>query len=324
MLITGVSGLLGNNLAYYFKDRHDILGLYNSNSVNIDGICTIQCELIYPENINRIISKYKPQIIIHCASVTNVDQCEVDKDTTSKINVFATKNVVDPVLNDKAVKLIYISTDSVYDGVKGNYTVDDNVNPLNYYGQSKLKGEMEVLKKENSIVLRTNLFGWNIQDKKSLGEWVLDELKAGKKIKGFKDARFSTIYTLELARVIDIIIQKNLTGVFNCGGIDSCSKYDFAMKIADRFDLDNKLITSISIDDFKFKAKRGKNLSLNADKLQKALDYMLPTIDQSTSLSVRLTFSSHSYSWIRLRSGKDSYVRLLFEVDGFFLVKKAG
>jgi len=281
MLVTGVSGLLGNNLAYYFKDKYDILGLYNSTSVNIDGITTGKCDLIYPENINSIISEYKPQIIIHCASLTNVDGCEVDKNATKKINVFATKNIVDLVINDEDVKLIYISTDSVYDGVKGNYTEYDNVNPLNYYGRSKFKGELEVLKKENSIVLRTNLFGWNIQDKNSLGEWIIDELKSGRKIKGFKDARFSTIYTLELARVIDIITQKNLTGVFNCGSIDSCSKYDFALKIADRFDLDKKLVIPISIDNFQFKAKRGKNLSLNADKLQEALDYKLPTIDQS-------------------------------------------
>ena len=281
MLITGVSGLLGNNLAYYFKDKYDILGLYNSTSVNIDGIYTGKCDLIYPENVNSIISEYKPQIIIHCASLTNVDECEADKNATKKINVFATKNIVDLVINDEDVKLIYISTDSVYDGIKGNYTVDDNVNPLNCYGRSKLKGELEILKKTNSIVLRTNLFGWNIQDKKSLGEWILDELKSGRKIKGFKDARFSTIYTLELARVIDIITQKDLTGVFNCGSIDSCSKYDFALKIADCFDLDKKLIMPISIDYFQFKAKRGKNLSLNADKLQEALDYKLPTIDQS-------------------------------------------
>ena len=281
MLITGVSGLLGNNLAYYFKDKYDILGLYNSTSVNIDGITTGKCDLIYPENINSIISEYKPQIIIHCASLTNVDECEVDKNVAKKINVFATKNIVDLVINDEDVKLIYISTDSVYDGVGGDFSENDNVNPLNYYGRSKYEGELEVLRKKETIILRTNLFGWNIQDKKGLGEWILGELKSGRKIKGFKNARFSTIYTLELARVIDIITQKDLTGVFNCGSIDSCSKYDFALKIADRFDLDKKLVTPISIDDFQFKAKRGKNLSLNAGKLQEALDYKLPTIDQS-------------------------------------------
>ena len=109
---------------------------------------------------------------------------------------------------------------------------------------------MEVLKGTGYLILRTNPFGWNIQEKKSLGEWILAELKAGRQIKGFKDACFSTIYTMELARVIDIAVRNQLSGIYNCGASDSCSKYDFALKIADRFGLDKKLITPISIDDW--------------------------------------------------------------------------
>jgi len=220
MLITGVSGLLGNNLAYYFKNKYDILGLYNSHSVNIDGISTEKCELLYQDEINNIISEYKPKIIIHCASLTNVDECEADTNASKKINVFATKNIVDRVINDEDVKLIYISTDSVYDGVGGHFSENDNVNPLNCYGRSKYEGELEVLRKKETVILRTNLFGWNIQEKKSLGEWILDELKSGRKIQGFKDACFSTLYTLELARVIDMVIQSQLSGIYNCGGAD--------------------------------------------------------------------------------------------------------
>lgn len=280
MLITGVSGLLGNNLAYSLKDTYDILGLYNSYPVTIKGIYTEKCELLYPYVIKRIISEYGPQVIIHCASLASVDKCEVDKSTAKKINVDATKNIVEDVI-DMDVKLIYISTDAVYDGVKGNFSEDDNINPQNHYGVTKYEGELEVRKKENSLILRTNLFGWNIQDKKSLGEWILESLKAKQKINGFEDVYFSSIYTMELARIIDMAIRKNLTGVYNCGSSDSCSKYEFALKIADCFGLDKALVTPISIDDFNFKAKRGKNLTLNVSKLQKALDYKLPTIDQS-------------------------------------------
>ena len=280
MLITGISGLLGNNLAFYFKDRYRIMGLYNSHPVTIKGIYTEKCELSYPDDIKRIISEYNPQVIIHCASLTNIDECEVDKDTTKRINVLATENIVEDVI-DKDIKLIYISTDAVYDGIEGNFSEDDDISPNNYYGRSKYQGELEVLKKKDSLILRTNIFGWNIQEKKSLGEWILNELKSGRKIQGFKDAYFSTLYTLELARVIDMVIRSQLSGIYNCGGANSCSKYDFSMKIADRFSLDKTLITPISIDDFPFRAKRGKNLSLNVGKLQNALDYKLPTIDQS-------------------------------------------
>jgi dTDP-4-dehydrorhamnose reductase len=280
MLITGVSGLLGSNLAYYFKDKYDILGLYNSHPVLIDGIYTEKCDITESDNIKRTISDFSPNLIIHCASLTNVDECEVNKEFTRLVNVSATKNIVEEA-SDKDIKLIYISTDSVYDGVKGNFSEDDEVNPQNYYGQTKYEGELEVSKHANSLILRTNLFGWNIQDKHSLGEWILKELKANKRVNGFKDACFSTIYTLEFARVIDISIQKNLTGVFNCGSTDSCSKYEFAIKIANRFNLDKELINAISIDEFNFKAKRGKNLSLTVRKIEKALNYKMPVIEKS-------------------------------------------
>lgn len=279
LLITGVSGLLGNNLAYYFKDKYEVLGSYSSHAVTIKGIYTEKCDLLFNNSIRKIIRDFNPSVIIHCASLTNVDQCEVDKDLTKKINILSTKNIVEDI-TDRDVKLVYISTDSVYDGVKGGFSEDDNVNPLNYYGLSKYEGELEVLKKENSLVLRTNIFGWNMQDKNSLAEWILGELKAKRKINCFKDAYFSSIYTIELSRAIDIAIHNNLRGIYNCASSDSCSKYEFALKIVDYFGLDKELITPISIDEFNFKAKRGKNLSLNVTKFQKILDYRLPTIDQ--------------------------------------------
>jgi len=280
MLITGVSGLLGNNLAYYFKDKYEILGLYNSHPVIIKGIYTEKCELSDPDNIKKIISEFNPRIIIHCASLTNVDECELDKNTTKAINVLSTKNIVENVIH-KDIKLIYISTDAVYDGIKGNFSEDDYISPNNYYGRSKYQGELEVLKKKNFLILRTNIFGWNIQNKKSLGEWILEELKAKQRITGFKDAHFSSIYTMELARIINISINKNLSGVYNCGSVDKCSKYEFGIKIAECFGFDKTLIIPISIDDFDFKAKRGKTLTLNVNKLEKALDYKLPTINHS-------------------------------------------
>jgi perosamine synthetase len=280
MLITGVSGLLGNNLAYYFKDKYDILGLYNSHPVSLDGIYTQKCDIAKSDDIKRTITDFSPNVIIHCASLTNVDECEADKEYAKLVNVSVTKNIVEAV-SDKDIKLIYISTDSVYDGVKGNFLEHDEVNPQNYYGQTKYEGELEASKHSNSLILRTNLFGWNIQDKHSLGEWILKELRANKRINGFKDAYFSSIYTIELARIIDIAIRKNLAGVFNCGSTDSCSKYEFAVKLADIFGFDKSLINPIFIDESRLTAKRGKSLSLDVTKLQKDLEYRMPDINDS-------------------------------------------
>jgi UDP-4-amino-4,6-dideoxy-N-acetyl-beta-L-altrosamine transaminase/dTDP-4-dehydrorhamnose reductase len=280
MLITGASGLLGSNLAYYFKDKFEILGLYHSHQVKIDGIFAESCNIAKQKEVSSIIGEFAPDIIVHCASLTNVDECEVERKKTRIVNVEATENIVNAI-KDEAVYLIYISSDSVYDGSTGNFKENGNIDPKNNYGITKYDGELFVTKWTNGLVLRTNIFGWNIQDKKSLAEWILYSLQVNTKINGFKDVFFSSIYTMELARIINLAIHKQLTGIYNCGSIDSCSKYEFALQIADWFGLDRSLIKSISIDDFNFKAERGKNLSLNVNKLQRALDYKLPTINHS-------------------------------------------
>lgn len=279
VLITGISGLLGNNLAYYFKDKYEILGLYRSHPVSISGVQTQKCDLSRANPIQGVIEGFCPSTIIHCASLTNVDNCEEDSELAYVSNVLATRYLFESTQEE--TKIVYISTDAVYNGEKGNFTEDDSISPRNTYGWSKYEGEQVVRQRAKNLILRTNLFGWNVQEKLSLGEWIVKELSSSRQISGFQDAVFSTIYTFQLARVIDVALANDLVGTFNCGGSDHCSKYEFALKVADKFGFNEKLITSSSLDEYKFKAVRGKNLSLNVSKLEKVLNYRLPTVDQS-------------------------------------------
>ena len=278
MIVTGVSGLLGNNLAYYFRDQFEILGLYHSHPVSVAGIFSEKCNISNPGEIATVVDDFRPDVVIHCASLTNIDECETDKGNTWNINVQATNDLVETLHNTNSY-LVYISSDSVYEGKAGSNRENGNIEPVNYYGHTKYEGESFVANYKNGLVLRTNIFGWNIQNKNSLAEWILKSLQANDEINGFTDATFSTIYTMELASIIDLAIHNRLIGIYNCGSIDSCSKYEFALKIADWFGLRRSLISPMSIDSFNFKAKRGKKLSINVDKLQTALGYQLPTID---------------------------------------------
>lgn len=280
LLITGISGLLGSNLAYYFKDSSDILGLYNAHPVEVNGIHTQQVDILSVDSLKIVIQDFHPDIIIHCASLTDIEYCEVNKEATDLVNVLGTKNIVDSI-NEDSTKIIYISSESVYEGASGNHSETDIVNPQNYYGLSKYKGELETLKRAGSLILRTNIFGWNIQAKHSIAEWMLNELARNTQINGFKDAYCSYIYTLELAVILEKAIEQDLSGIYNCGSCDSISKYEFALLIARLFHLNQNLVKPISIDDFKFKAKRGKNLSLNVSKLALALNLNLPRIHDS-------------------------------------------
>ena len=272
--------MLGNNLAYYFRNKYEVLGLYLSHPVTIEGIQTQKADILAGGSLQKMVQDFSPDIVIHCASLANIDFCEKNKELTDRVNVFGTKTVVESIKDDK-IKLVYISSDSVYDGCKGNFSEADPVNPKNHYGLSKYKGELEALIKDNCLILRTNLFGWNIQKKQSIAEWILNELTQKRQIAGFVDVYFSSIYTFTLAQVLDRAIELNLTGLFNCGSCTSLSKYEFAIQIADCFNLDKDLIKPISIDHYNFKAKRGKNLTLNVNKLQNTLNDNLPSIRES-------------------------------------------
>ncbi len=300
MLITGVSGLLGNNLAYYFKDKFNILGSYLSYPVSINGIRTCKVDLLSEMSLKTVVRDFNPDIVIHCASLTNVDYCEINHEITDRVNVIGTRFVFESI-KERDTKLIYISSDSVYDGAKGNFQEVDPVNPQNYYGWSKYQGELEVARKSGNLILRTNIFGWNIQGKYSIGEWIMHELMNKTQINGFSDAFFSSIYNFELAKILDLAIDQDLTGLYNCGSSTSLSKYEFALHIADCFSLKKDLIQPISIDDFAFKAKRGKNLTLNIRKLENALNYKFPTLPQSIE-----AFCSDYYNGVHNRIRKEA------------------
>ncbi len=280
LLITGASGLLGSNLAYYFKEKYQVSGTYLAHPVVLPGVDCIKADLSGFQETKELIERSEPDIVVHCAALANIDECEANPELAFKCNVSAVKNIVE-ALKIRPAKLIYISTDSVYDGEKGNFKETGLAAPRNSYGATKYEGELEVVRILSALVLRTNIFGWNVQDKASLGEWVLNSLEAGKRIRGFKDIYFSTIYTMEFARVLVAVMKKNLTGVYNLGAGDSLSKYEFAVRLAGRFGLDSALVEAVSFEDAPLKAARGRNLSLDTTKLKNAIGFPLPTVDES-------------------------------------------
>ena len=280
MMITGVSGLLGNNLASYFRDKYQIIGLYHSHRVQIEGIHAQRIDLLSKREIKEVLNEFNPEVILHCAALANIEACEKNRRMARALNISATRNVIDCIKKDD-IKFVYFSTDAVYDGKRGNYVETDETNPLSYYGLTKYKGELEALKKDNALIIRTNFFGWNIQDKLCLAEWIVHELSNKKNIRGFTDVYFSSIYTFDLAKLLDLALEKDLNGIYHFSSKTSVSKYEFAVRLAILFDLDHYLIKSSSIDNFPFRAKRGKNLRLDTTKLKDHLHCEIPSMPET-------------------------------------------
>ncbi len=276
VLITGVSGLLGSNLAWCMKERFHVHGVYHTHPVKIVGVDTSPLDILSADGVRKTIESVGPDIVIHCASLANVDLCEKHPEEARRIHGEGTTNIVEALRGTKA-KLIYISSDSVYEGVQGPYPEDRGVAPRNVYGRTKLEGEKAAAVHPDHLILRTNIFGWNIQDKTSLAEWILRELRAGRTVNGFQDARFSCLYTFELARLIELAISKKLTGVYNCGTSTACSKYEFACQLAEIFGLSEDLVKPALLKDSALMASRGQDLSMDVSSFENALGEPMPS-----------------------------------------------
>ncbi|GAI18632.1 unnamed protein product, partial [marine sediment metagenome] len=189
VLITGASGLLGANVALTASKKKDleVYATYKSHPVRINKCRTFYLDITHKKEVEQSMLKINPDFVIHTAALANVDQCQQYKREAWVINVSGTENLVEAVEKINS-RLVYISTDSVFDGRRGWYTEKDRPNPLNYYAKTKLAGEKIVEGRNgNHTIIRTNIYGWNITGKFSLAEWVIDGLKNRKTLTMFKD-----------------------------------------------------------------------------------------------------------------------------------------
>lgn len=272
LLITGVSGLLGSNLAYYFRDKYEVLGLFNTHSYYPSWVRTEQADLTRPEECGRIVRVFCPDVCIHCAAMANIDRCEIEKQMAYKVNVEATRFLADELVGI-ACKLVFIST-------SGEFTEEEPVQPINYYTQTKFEAEQEAARCAGALIVRSIFYGWSHgQGNLSIAEWAVNELTAGHCIKGFNDIRISSLYVFDLAELIEKALTEELTGVYNFASSDSVTKYELLMMIARTFGFEPALISPILIDTVGFQGKRSKNLSLSPDKLCDAIGVSCPTVE---------------------------------------------
>ncbi|MBF0595054.1 MAG: UDP-4-amino-4,6-dideoxy-N-acetyl-beta-L-altrosamine transaminase [Candidatus Omnitrophica bacterium] len=280
MLITGASGLLGSNLAWFFKDSFDVVGVCFCHPVVLDGVQVVRGDLCVPEVTERIITQYQPDIVVHCAAQANVDACEENPALAYRQNVAMTRIIRD-ALTGRKTKLIFISTDLVYGPSDVLHREDEAPAPCNEYGRTKVQAEAIVRERPGSLVLRTNFFGWSVGGRKSLGEWVIESLSQNRRIQGFRDVFFSSIYTLDLAAILQQCLLRDAAGVFNLGSATPLSKYDFLKRVAQALKLDTSLIEEISVDRFFLQAPRNKNVRLDVSKLSGLLGCAFPTAEVS-------------------------------------------
>jgi dTDP-4-dehydrorhamnose reductase len=270
VLVTGASGFVGENFCRKYADTFEITGVYANNPVYIKNIKTIQADLTDNEKIQKLIKNILPDFVIHLAAVSDPNICEMNPEQSFKLNVKVTVNLAE-LCNKYKAKLVFASTDLVFDGKKPPYNESSVTNPVNIYGKHKLMAEEQVLKKApGSVICRLPLmYGLAYNSGRGLLEPLLKNLEERIAVKLFTD-EYRTPASVESICEGLVICMENGNGIFHLGGNERLSRYELGEMICEIFCLDKSLLTGVLQKDVKMAAERPANVSLISNK---AKDY---------------------------------------------------
>jgi dTDP-4-dehydrorhamnose reductase len=257
VLVTGANGQLG----------YDVIERLKKLNIEHIGVNRENFDLTNEEQTKSFILNYGPDVVIHCAAYTAVDKAEDERDLCHAVNVLGTRYIAQ-ACKELDAKMVYISTDYVFDGEKEEpYEVTDTPNPVNYYGLTKYLGEQEVQKNlDKFFIVRTSwVFG------KNGNNFVKTMLKLGqerKEIKVVCDQVGSPTYTYDLAKLLCDMIQTDKYGVYHATNEGYCSWYEFACEIFKIAGMDDVKVIPIKSEEYPTKAVRPKYSRLLKDKLE--------------------------------------------------------
>ena len=290
VLITGANGLLGQKLVEFcINDGLDFSA--TSSGENRNPNCPSsnysEMDITNEENVESVINEYGPTHIIHTAAITNVDYCELNPKECVQVNVTATQLLAD-ICHKRNVHFQFLSTDFVFDGVKGNYAEEDTVNPISIYGKSKADAETYLLDGEfsNWSVVRTIIvYGkGNNLSRTNLIIWAKESLEKGLEMKIIDDQFRAPTFVDDLAIACITILKKDKAGIFNIAGPSTYSVFEIVRKIAFHFSYSIENIERISTETLNQPAKRPPKTGFDLAKAKKELNYFPRTIEESLNL----------------------------------------
>lgn len=302
LLVTGASGLLGLNLAFQAAREHTVFGVVNSRAIATDEFETLKIDLTAEDALVQLLDETQPHAVIHCAAIANLEACERNPELAARLNaqipgLFAAQTA------EREIQFLHISTDAVFDGQKGDYSEEDTPNPLSVYARTKLAGEQAVsAANEKAAIARVNFFGWSLSGERSLAEFFYNNLSGGSAVNGFTDVFFCSLLVNHLADILMTMLEKDLSGIYHAVSSECISKYEFGVRFARKFGLDEKLVNPISVTESNLTAARSPRLTLNTEKLTKTLNQALPSIDQGLNDLYDLNQSGYREKILKLKA----------------------
>ena len=268
-LIIGASGQVGEHLHNTLKNlNQSVTGTYYPDAR--DGL--VQLDIRDRQAVADLLQQLQPEIVYLPAAITNVEYCEENPKDTYQTNVLGTRNVVLETNRIKA-KLVFFSSDYVFDGENGPYTEMDPINPISHYGLQKVYGEHFITSySENYLIIRTTVvFGWESQGKNFV-QRLLNSLKADQSVRVPIDQIGSPTYAPNLAETVIELASKDESGIFHIVGTELANRYEFSIAAAEIFGLDQSLIIPVSTSELGQIAPRPLKAGMRTNKAQKVLD----------------------------------------------------
>ncbi len=279
ILITGSNGLLGQKLLGLFEDQNEYKIFATSRGENrVSTFSNYEyhsLDICNKGEVIDLIGNLRPDYIINTAAMTNVDQCEDEKELCWDLNVRSVEYLKEACEKTGAF-LLHLSTDFIFDGEDGPYPEDAKANPISYYGESKLAAEEVLINSEIEWAIARTVLVFGITEKMSRSNiilWVKNSLEEGKNLQIVDDQWRTPTLAEDLAMGCFLIVKKHAKGIFNISGKEMLTPYDMAMQTVEFFNLDGSLIEKTDGSKFQQRAKRPPKTGFILDKAEKELGY---------------------------------------------------
>ena len=276
-LVTGAGGFFGANAGVFLNGRVESVGAFRSLATGSQFGSNVSLDLLSGTSIDEVVGAVRPDVVLHAAALASHEGCESDPALAQLVNVESTSHLA-RVCADVGAKLVYLSTDAVFDGSRGNYTELDATNPFSVYGETKLLGEQAALAIHDDVLItRTNFFGWSPTGTRSILEFFVNALRSGQQVSGYTDFVVSSIYVQDLLTAIYDLVASDRRGVVHLGASNALSKYHFGVQVASQFALDAELIYPVTAAAGSHATSRARDLSLDNSLVELWLGRSVPT-----------------------------------------------
>lgn len=277
--ITGGAGLLALNWALVSRLQFDVTLCFNQREVMLKGAAGSVVDLQSVTEVTEFVGKGAFDLVVHTAGFASVDMAETNKADAHAANVL-TAEAVALATSRTNTKMIHVSTDHLFDGGTPLVTESAPTNPLNFYGATKAEGERRViLLNPRALIVRTNFFGWGTSYRTSFSDFILKKLRVGEPVALYNNVYYTPIIISKLAEISHELVELGAEGIFNVVGSERLSKYDFAVQLAEKFDLDCSLVKPMSVNNGLGEVVRPTDMSLSNEKLASVLGYSTGMVD---------------------------------------------